>query len=297
MSENNDFRGEDLAVLFKSHEVIKIKNCPVCTSSEYSLWSDCGFTQAHKCNNCSLVFMSPQLSDEGLSDYYSNYIGKRRINNLEKMKLRSDQYILDASVLRRFISSGKLLDVGCNGGFFLSELGVDFDRFGTELDPSAVDFAKQNYPEFGENIYEGDIEQPTFEKESFDVITMRGVIEHVSDPNKTLINVSKLLKKGGYFYICATPNGESFSADLYREKWTLFHPVQHLWHFSPNNLETLCNEYDLNLVWKDFQYLETPYADPKEDVQKVARKILDEEDKEISPPFFENMMSLIFQKN
>ena len=204
---------------------------------------------------------------------------------------------MDASVLRRFISSGKLLDVGCNGGFFLSELGDKFDRFGTELDPSAVDFAKQNYPEFGENIYECDIEEATFEEESFDVISMRGVIEHVSDPNRTLLHVSKFLKKRGFFYICATPNGESFSANLYRKNWTLFHPVQHLWHFSPNNLEILCNQHDLSLVWKDFQYLNTPYANPEEDLQKVSRKIIDEENEEISPPFFENMMSLIFQKN
>ena len=110
-----------------------------------------------------------------------------------------DQYILDLEVLKRFISSGKLLDVGCNGGFFLAELGDEFDRFGTELDPSAVDFAKLNFPEFGKNISEGSIEEASFEENSFDVISMRGVIEHVSNPNEALLHVSNLLKDKGFF--------------------------------------------------------------------------------------------------
>ncbi len=296
MPRKDNFRGEDLSDLFSDHELVNIEICPVCGAKEFILWAECGSTQALKCDNCALVFMNPQLSEEGLTDYYSNYIGKRRINNLEKMKLRSDQYKLDANVLSRFISAGKLLDVGCNGGFFLSELGNKFDRYGTELDPSAVKFAQENFPEFGKNIYQTSIEKAHFDEKSFEVISMRGVIEHVGNPVEVLNHVSKLLKSDGFFYICATPNGESLLADLYRENWTLFHPVQHLWHFSPNNLEILCNKFGLKLVWKESQYLNTPYADPKADIINIYKKIENSNLDQISPPFFENMMSLVFQK-
>ena len=73
--------------------------------------------------------------------------------------------------------------------------------------------------------------------------------------------------------------------------------MQHLWHFSPDNLEILCNKYGLSLIWKDSQYLNTPYASPEDDILKIAKKIMNPDLDEISPPFFENMMSLIFQKN
>jgi SAM-dependent methyltransferase len=296
MSKNNDFRGENLGILFEEHNIVEIKECPVCNSTEFSLWADCSYTQAHKCIKCLLVFMSPQLSEAGLSDYYSNYIGKRRINNLEKMKLRSDQYVLDSSIVKSFVSSGKLLDVGCNGGFFLSALGKGFERYGTELDPKAVEYAKKNYPNFGERIFQGSIEEVNYADENFDVITMRGLFEHVSNPNRVLEHASKMLKVGGYLYLCATPNGKSLSAELYRENWTLFHPVQHLWHFSPDSLATLFRKYNLKLVWKDLQYLDTPYAKPETDLLKIANKITNPHSNEISPPFFENMMSLVFEK-
>ena len=37
---------------------------------------------------------------------------------MKKMKLRDLQYKQDLSFTVNFIDSGKILDVGCNGGFF-----------------------------------------------------------------------------------------------------------------------------------------------------------------------------------
>lgn len=80
---------------------------------------------------------------KGLNDYYNNYLGKRRINNSKKMEQRAIQYEEDVQVLfDRGFTRGKLLDVGCNGGFFLSALGNQFDRYGTEIDPRQLFFSK-----------------------------------------------------------------------------------------------------------------------------------------------------------
>ena len=88
--------------------------------------------------------MNPQLNEDGLNDYYSNYIGKRRLNNKKKMDQRSEQYILDTNLIEPYLTVGdKILDVGCNGGFFLDTFGSDYDRWGTELDHKAVGFAKK----------------------------------------------------------------------------------------------------------------------------------------------------------
>ena len=112
----------------------------------------------------------------------------------------------------------------------------------------------------------------------------------------TRISLSKLLSIPTHLVVL--PLSLSFlCADIYRENWALFHPVQHLWHFSPDNLAILFEKYGLKPVWKDLQYLGTPYAQPKADLMKIADKIENPDSQEISPPFFENMMSLVFQKN
>ena len=69
-----------------------------------------------------------------------------------------------------------------------------------------------------------------------------------------------------------------------------------MWHFSPNNLDIICKKYGLKLIYKDFFYLNTPYENFTNDLKDITKEIKKPSTK-ISPPFYENMMSLIFQKN
>jgi 2-polyprenyl-3-methyl-5-hydroxy-6-metoxy-1,4-benzoquinol methylase len=190
--------------------------------------------------------------------------------------------------------------VGCSGGFFLAEFDKKFKKYGTEVELGSVEFARKHFP-FGKNVYHTDILQAPFRKSMFDLITMRGVIEHVPDPVKVIRKCSSLLKPGGYFYITATPNGASFVADLFREQWVLFDPIAHIWHFSPETLARIAKRFGLKLIAKDFQYLGTPYENVKEDLKAVMKAMqLVKEGKRsrlpVSPPFWESMMTLVFQK-
>jgi len=293
---NYQFREENLGTLFEDYGKIKIKSCIVCNNKDFEFWAKSGPYEAFKCGDCGLIFMSPQLNEEGLTEYYTNYIGKRRLSNEKKMQLRTIQYTLDAELIKKFIRKGKVLDVGCNGGFFLDAMGDGFQRYGTELDSQAIGYAKANFPSFSNNLKNGTLHSAQFEDEYFDLVMMRGVIEHVSNPEESIKEISRILKKGGYYFICATPNGQSLLADLYREDWTLFHPVQHIWHFSPENLSKLCQPYGLKLYWKEFPYLGTPYENVKKNIEEIANFIT-RKNKAISPPFYENMMSLVFKKD
>lgn len=292
---DNTFRGEDLAFLYNNYAKRDVNDCIVCGNVDSLLWAETGPYKAYKCAICGLVFINPQLGEEGLTYYYSNYIGKRRLSNTEKMELRSKQYILDAGLIKKFVKHGTILDVGCNGGFFLDVLGDGYERYGTELDPVAVEYAKKHFKKGGENIVQGSLHSAEYDGEMFDLVIMRGVIEHLLDPQAGIKEISRILKKSGYFYICATPNGACFCADLYRENWTLFHPVQHLWYFSSANLSIICERCGLKLVWKEYPYLNTPYESVREDT-KLVEKEINEKTGMISPAFFENMMSLVFQK-
>ena len=289
------FREENFEELYRNYEKIEIKKCIICHSDKFTKWTKESHFQAYKCNDCALIFMNPQLSEEGLNKYYSDYIGRRRINNKLKMEQRNLQYKLDYNLINKFIAKGKILDVGCNGGFFLNFFDNDFEKHGTEVDQHAVEFAKKNFPELSKNIIFKKFENSEYDNNFFDLIIMRGVVEHVSNPELYIKEVSKKLKKNGLFYICATPNGSSFCANYFRERWSLFHPIQHLWHYSSHNLEILCSKYSLKLIFQDFPYIGTPYENVLSDINQINEQI-GGISKKISPPFFENMMSLIFQK-
>lgn len=294
------FSDENLDALYKEYGCKRIEECIVCDSNQFQNWNHSTSFQASQCKGCSFVFMNPQLTTSGLNEYYRNYIGKRRVNNALKMRQRKVQYELDIELLKSVgYTRGTLLDVGCNGGFFLDALGDSYERYGTEIDESSIEYCRQNFPEFSDNVVHGHLGDARFKPDMFDIITLRGVIEHVDDPTGVFMTVQKLLKPGGILYICATPNVDSVAASIYRENWSLFHPVQHLWHFSPKTITQLARRFGLNLMFKDLPYVGTPYEKFADDLKKFAKDIdgsaPDVPGRTISPPFFESMMSIIFK--
>ena len=62
----------------------------------------------------------------------------------------------------------------------------------------------------------------------------------------------------------------------------------------------LANDFDLKLIWSEYPYIGTPYENINEDLnlinKKIENNIHNNIDDTVSPPFFENMMSLIFKK-
>jgi 2-polyprenyl-3-methyl-5-hydroxy-6-metoxy-1,4-benzoquinol methylase len=102
----------------------------------------------------------------------------------------------------------KLLDIGCGVGTYLSLVKHYWTTtavYGTEIDIDKYDQIITERKIQPSQIRFGD-PKDHFEQESFDVITMFDVIEHIPDPIEYLaINVYPLLKPGGIF-IFQTPN-------------------------------------------------------------------------------------------
>jgi 2-polyprenyl-3-methyl-5-hydroxy-6-metoxy-1,4-benzoquinol methylase len=293
-----NFRGEDLDDY--TNDLVCIDSCILCKSKINNEWASVPSPfRAVKCTGCGFVWMQSQPKSDVLKKYYSDYIGRRRINNATKMQQRKLQYEDDINFLQRFVRGGRILDVGCNGGFFLDCFDKSFEKHGIEIDPSAVKYAQQNY-NFGVNIRCGDILATDYPDESFDVLVMRGTIEHVARPIEVIECCSKLLKFGGFFYITATPNVDSLAAELFRDRWSLFHPVQHLWYFSPHTLSSICQRFGMAFVSSTFPYIGTAYENYRSDVALMLDEMVAKErnipSKQISPPFYENMMSIIFKK-
>ncbi len=292
------FRGEDLSSY--ANDLSQVERCVLCQSKTNTKWSsDPHPFHAVKCSDCGFVWMQTQPGEDTLKKYYSDYIGQRRINNSTKMQQRKVQYAEDKSFLQHYAKEGRILDVGCNGGFFLDCLDDAFEKYGVEVDEVAVKYAHDNF-DFGKNVCCGDILEADFPEESFDVIVMRGTIEHVIKPVEVIARCSELLKPGGIFYITATPNVDSLAAEIFRDRWSIFHPVQHLWYFSPKTMTTICERFGMTFVSATYPYLGTVYEDHKSDLaimlDEVAAQKSNTASNQISPPFYESLMSIIFKK-
>jgi SAM-dependent methyltransferase len=74
--------------------------------------------------------------------------------------------------------------------------------------------------------------------QSFDVITLWHVLEHLYAPLDYLKKASALLEPAGSLII-ALPNPASCDAHHYREYWAAWDVPRHLWHFQPENMEKL----------------------------------------------------------
>lgn len=127
---------------------------------------------------------------------------------------------------------GKLLDIGAGTGDFLAlAKAKGWDTIGTEPSQKAKSIALKKGVSFSDAT-------EVLEKNSFDVITMWHVLEHVPDVEKQIKELKRLLKPEGTIII-AVPNFRSFDAKYYRRFWAGFDVPRHLWHFSKKAIKQL----------------------------------------------------------
>ena len=272
-------------------------NCIICGNNQTETWAKKEKYTAVKCLNCGLIWINPLPTTEELDQFYNAYY-QYRVDEKKLWEQRKVMYKLDKDWLEQFIDKGKLLDIGGSDGSFLSNFGEEWKKFGVELGNDAVKQAQQK----GINVIDGSAKEALKFGEKFDCIMLRGTIEHFTNPTEAIEVASKLLNPGGYLFFTATPDVDSFSAQLYREKWNQFVPPAHLFYFSVKTLTRLVEKYGLKKVAEHHFYPETPYANIKNDHEKILNdfKLINDEEREKvanSPAFWGNMMTILYKKN
>ncbi len=130
---------------------------------------------------------------------------------------------------------GRLLEVGCGSGQILKELReLGWLVEGVDLDSRAVEIAKKN----GLHVVSGFLEDQHYQDDTFDVIILSHLIEHVDDPLQLLKESYRILKSGGVIVI-VTPNILSFGHYRYKSFWLHLDPPRHMHLFSPETLQRL----------------------------------------------------------
>lgn len=127
----------------------------------------------------------------------------------------------------------KLLDVGCGSGTALAALTtLGWQQvIGLDTDARAVASARSR----GLDVRRGTVQSHHFSDETFDVITISHVIEHVLDPLGLLRECYRILRPGGSLYL-VTPNTDALGHRLYRDSWFQLDPPRHIYLFNAHNL-------------------------------------------------------------
>jgi 2-polyprenyl-3-methyl-5-hydroxy-6-metoxy-1,4-benzoquinol methylase len=196
--------------------------------------------------NLDMLITHPQPSLEKLPSYYESvdYISHTDGNKslFEKMY----QFVKTIALKNKLklINSesqkGRILDIGAGVGDFLFVCKNDgWDTIGIEPSDKAKTIAKSKGVLFVENVSE-------LESNSFDVITMWHVLEHVPDLENQIRELKRLIKSNGTIII-AVPNFKSYDAKHYKEFWAAFDIPIHLWHFSKTAIQKLFAVQNLEL--------------------------------------------------
>lgn len=187
-------------------------------------------------------------------DYISHTDGKRTF--FEKM-----YHLVKRNAIKNKIKlinthqplRGKILDIGAGTGDFLLECkNQNWDILGIEPNEKAKAIAIKKGITFGETIEQ-------LESNSFDVITMWHVLEHVPDVEHQVAELKRLLKPSGTIII-AVPNFKSYDAKYYATFWAAYDVPRHLWHFSKTAIDKLFDKQNINLIevkpmWFDSFYV------------------------------------------
>ncbi|MGA1870991.1 MAG: class I SAM-dependent methyltransferase [bacterium] len=104
----------------------------------------------------------------------------------------------------------RILDVGCGISSVLHF--INGERYG--IDPLAHQYKKlYEYPE-GITIQQGRGERISFPDSFFDIVFCSNVLDHTTDPEKTLEEIYRVLKKKGHFILTVEVFEEKIKRDL-----------------------------------------------------------------------------------
>ncbi|MBK9477311.1 MAG: class I SAM-dependent methyltransferase [Bacteroidetes bacterium] len=235
----------------------KLDACPVCNSNGFENYLNCkDHTVSHSsfsiltCKTCTFKFTNPRPDSNEIVKYYESidYISHSNTStglfNKIYQAIRNYTISQKYSMVSNYVSRGTLLDIGCGTGEFLNHFSKrGWNVCGVEPSSSARKMAITNY---NLNVLDED-KIAQLKDESFNVISMWHVLEHVHLLSDRLKQINRIISKDGLLVI-AVPNYTSYDAKHYREKWAAYDLPRHLYHFSPKTMNQLLTQNGFQLV-------------------------------------------------
>ncbi len=239
------------------HQLINIEKCPICGGESLRNFLEAEDHNVSKdrfniveCNDCSFRFTNPIPTEDTIGDYYKseNYVShsgtKKGFINRVYHVVRSRAIKQKEKLASKHSTAKNILDIGCGTGDFLAYCkSLNWKALGLEPDESARKIAiESNLIEAKPLNYLYAVEENTF-----DVISMWHVLEHVYNLNEDIEQYKKILKQDGVL-IVAVPNCSSKDAEHYGANWAAYDLPIHLYHFRPSNMKKLFSNHGMEVV-------------------------------------------------
>lgn len=202
-----------------------------------------------RCEECGLAYTVPQLSLESMAQYYpSSYYGSGnlRFNRLFEVLVGWFRRRRAARMHElRGERAGAVLDIGCGRGHFLDALRQrGWTCTGTELSEKAAIHAREK---LALNVRVGPFRAGMFPDDTFDVVYLWHVLEHIPATFDALTQVRRLLRTGGILVV-ALPNLASWQARLCRYGWFHLDLPRHYIHCSTEWLLRALSQLGFEIV-------------------------------------------------
>lgn len=242
--------------------------CPVCGATDYRLRYRITRFRVLECVGCDLIYLWERPSEEEIAEmfrllytsgegsvpelksYYQFCFDDRPENPLVQ------QYEGHLALVERFKSPGRILDIGCGTGLFLSVARRrGWEVYGIDGSREATDHAREC---FGIEPWVGDFKDFATQGHTFDVITGWDIIEHAREPLDLLVAMRQCLAPDGLVAL-STPNQRSILdllAGLFyhatggrlTSALEKFYIEQHFLYYTPDSLRDSLSLAGLEIV-------------------------------------------------
>lgn len=210
---------------------------------------------------------------------------KRFLLNEKKIFLKNNKHFIE---YLQNTKPGRILDIGCGLGWFLSSLNSKWDKYGIDVSKFAVENASKYC-----KAQKVDVEKFVSNKNNiskFDYIIFSHVIEHLKRPIFVLKKINQLLKKNGVLLI-ETPNFDSAAYRLFKNRFRLLDDPTHISLFTLDSMTRALRDNNFKIKKIEFPYFQTEYFN-----KKNILKMINYRKEKVSPPFYGSVMFFICKK-
>lgn len=225
--------------------------CNFCHSTQAELFSTggdrlhdtAGVFSLVRCLNCGLMYLSPRPTRQEIGKYYPNEYAAFGTSTLHEWFPPIGRWLWRRAMDRRcnqvlrFHSRGRLLDVGCSTGSFLTKMRdyAQWQPFGIEPDAEAAGCAREM---LGADVFQGTVEEADYPDRHFTVVTLWDVFEHLHDPMGALRELNRILEQDGLL-VLSIPNVHSLEAKCFGRHWAGYDIPRHLYAFPLPTLRSM----------------------------------------------------------
>jgi 2-polyprenyl-3-methyl-5-hydroxy-6-metoxy-1,4-benzoquinol methylase len=236
--------------------------CALCGADDATLLHrDCvdrrhwlpGVFNVVRCANCGLVRTDPAPSERSISSYYpASYVAFAAevppaggwygaLRSIVRLPFRL-RYGSPDAVPPPPAPGARVLDIGCGTGVLLERFANSgWEPWGLEPNADAAATAASRLGLDESRILPSTVEKAQLPADSFDLVTMSHVLEHLDDPLQALERARQWLRPGASIRIWV-PNMASLESRLFGRRWFCLDVPRHLQHFEPHTLTLLLRQ-------------------------------------------------------